>query len=72
MLIIKYRSKEMLTYKKPGKRRTAALFRLFRYLRYRSCSTMVSYGVHSGLPVYGAGIVMIIIRELSNGINLWR
>lgn len=72
MLIIKYRFKETVTYKKPGKRRAAALLGLFRYLRYRSCSTMVSYGVHSGLPVYGAGIVMIIIRELSNDINLWR
>ena len=72
MLIIKYRFKEAVTYKKPGKRRTAALLRLFRYLRCRSCFTMVCYGAHSGLPVYGAGIVMIIIRELSNGINLWR
>lgn len=72
MLIIKYGFKEAVTYKKPGKQRTAVLLRLFRYLRYGSCSTMVCYGAHSGLPVCGAGIVMIIIRELRNGINLWR
>lgn len=71
MLIIKYRFKETATYKKNGNRRTALFLRLFRYLHPGGCSIMKCYSAHSRLPVCDAGIVMIIIRELSNGINLW-